>query len=400
MRRFLVLVLTVLFCGLASADVSIHENYFPNVELTNQDGETLKFYDDVIKGKVVALSFIYARCKDVCPTDTAQMLQIRDILGDRVGKDIFFYSISVDPENDTPAVLKAYMNMFGVPAGWQFLTGKRDDIVLIQKKLGLIGAQAFVVRDHNISIMLGNESSGQWIKRSPYENPQMLANLLAGHLNAKGMLMSEVGPKQSYAKAVSVPNGGDGEQLYRTRCASCHTIGGGDGLGPDLMMATGKHTDAWMKRWLREPDKMIAEGDAYATAQMKQFRNLAMPNLKLDNHAIDLLIISISHLNRPSSEMDAFEQLLECYLICRRLGRLGLRIAGLGRIRIREHAEGGIHDDLGDARQQGMQHLAERTQPGGDAHRLVHDRLADHVGRLLRRKRRHIVVDGRDSDRP
>jgi protein SCO1/2 len=56
------------------------------------------------------------------------------------------------------------------------------------------------------------------------------------------------------------------------------------------MMATGKHTDAWMKRWLREPDKMIAEGDAYATAQMKQFRNLAMPNLKLDDHAIDLLI--------------------------------------------------------------------------------------------------------------
>ena len=144
--------------------------------------------------------------------------------------------------------------------------------------------------EHSTTILLANEATGQWVKRSPYENPQMLANLLAGHLNAKGMVMSEVGQKQSYDKAISVPNGGDGEQLYRTRCASCHTIGAGDGLGPDLMMVTGKHTEAWMKRWLREPDKMVAEGDAYAKAQVAQFRNLVMPNLKLDDHSIDLLI--------------------------------------------------------------------------------------------------------------
>jgi protein SCO1/2 len=238
----------------------------------------------------IALEVKFDTSKSIVkPEYDDQLKKVSEILGDKMGKSIFCYSISVDPKNDTPAALTEFKKKYQIGKGWTFLTGSVDDITLIQKKFGLEPA-GDTPTEHSTTILLANEATGQWIKRSPYENPQMLANLLAGHLNAKGMLMSEVGPKQSYAKAVSVPNGGDGEQLYRTRCASCHTIGGGDGLGPDLMMATGKHTDAWMKRWLREPDKMIAEGDAYATAQMKQFRNLAMPNLKLDDHAIDLLI--------------------------------------------------------------------------------------------------------------
>jgi len=283
------LAVSVLAPVTAAAQTPWGKDYFPNVSLTTETGKKVKFYDDVLKGKILVVNFIFTKCGDVCPLDTAQLKKVSEILGDKMGKSIFFYSISVDPKNDTPAALTEFKNKYQIGKGWTFLTGSVDDITLIQKKFGLEPA-GDTPTEHSTTILLANEATGQWIKRSPYENPQMLANLLAGHLNAKGMLMSEVGPKQSYASAVSVPNGGDGEQLYRTRCASCHTIGGGDGLGPDLMMATGKHTDAWMKRWLREPDKMIAEGDAYATAQMKQFRNLAMPNLKLDDHAIDLLI--------------------------------------------------------------------------------------------------------------
>ena len=273
----------------ATAQSPWGKDYFPNVTLTTETGKKVKFYDDVLKGKVLVVNFVFTKCGDVCPLDTAQLKKVSEILGDKMGKSIFFYSISVDPTNDTPAALSEFKKKYEIGKGWTFLTGSVDDITLIQKKFGLEPA-GDKPTEHSTTILLANEATGQWIKRSPYENPQMLANLLAGHLNAKGMVMSEVGQKQSYENAVAVPAGDAGQQLYRTRCASCHTIGGGDGLGPDLLMVTGKHSDAWMKRWLKEPDKMIAEGDAYATAQLKQFRNLVMPNLKLDDTSIAQLI--------------------------------------------------------------------------------------------------------------
>ena len=113
-------VLLALFAILAPAQASQpwHEDYFPNIELTDENGKTHRFYDDVIKGKVVALNFIYTKCADVCPVDTAQMRQVAALLGDRLGRDIFFYSISIDPKNDTPAVLRRYKQMFGIGANW------------------------------------------------------------------------------------------------------------------------------------------------------------------------------------------------------------------------------------------------------------------------------------------
>jgi protein SCO1 len=292
MRRWTALALmslSLLAPATATAQSPWGKDYFPNVTLTTQDNKKVKFYDDVLQGKVLVINFVFTKCGDVCPLDTAQLKKVSEIIGDKMGKSVFFYSISVDPANDTPAALTEFKKKYQIGKGWTFLTGDIKDITLIQTKLGLEPA-GDKPTEHSTTIILANEPTGQWIKRSPYENPQMLANLLVGHLNPKGMLMSEVGKKQSYDKAVAVPGGGDGEQLYKTRCASCHTIGGGDGLGPDLMMATSKHTEAWMKRWLREPDKMIAEGDPYATAQLAQFRNLVMPNLKLDDNAIALLI--------------------------------------------------------------------------------------------------------------
>ena len=112
-------------------------NYFPNVPLITQDGTTVHLYDDLLKGKAVAINLIYTSCKDECPLETARLVQVQRLLGDRVGKDIFFYSISIDPKRDTPAVLKAYAEKFGVGPGWLFLTGNADDIKLVAKKLGL-----------------------------------------------------------------------------------------------------------------------------------------------------------------------------------------------------------------------------------------------------------------------
>src|SRR5215468_11685390 len=96
-------------------------NYFPNLPVVTQDGKTLKFYDDVIKGKIVLISFIYTSCPDICPLTTARIAQVEEKLGNRVGRDIFIVSMTVDPENDTPDRLKEYAKAFGSGPGWSFV---------------------------------------------------------------------------------------------------------------------------------------------------------------------------------------------------------------------------------------------------------------------------------------
>ena len=81
-------------------------DYFPNVTLLTQDGKKVRFFTDVIKGKVVALNFIYTNCPDACALETARLREVQRILGDRVGRDVFLYSITIDPKHDTPKVLK------------------------------------------------------------------------------------------------------------------------------------------------------------------------------------------------------------------------------------------------------------------------------------------------------
>ena len=101
---------------LASAVISLHTgpafaanrwgaDYFPNVPLVTQDGTTVRLYDDLLKGKSVAINVIYTSCKDECPLETARLAQVQKLLGERMGKDIFFYSITIDPKRDKPEVL-------------------------------------------------------------------------------------------------------------------------------------------------------------------------------------------------------------------------------------------------------------------------------------------------------
>src|SRR5216684_4426607 len=139
------------------ADSRWGANYFPNVELTTQDGKTVHFYDDLIKGKIVAIDLIYTSCQYSCPLETARLAQVQKILGDRVGKDIFFYSITIDPEHDTPRVLKAYMEKFHVGPGWTFLTGKKEDIDFLSKRLGLYSDPSVNADGHLPHLLIGNE---------------------------------------------------------------------------------------------------------------------------------------------------------------------------------------------------------------------------------------------------
>jgi protein SCO1/2 len=217
---------------------------------------------------------------------------VQDLLGAQVGKDVFMYSISLEPSHDTPKVMKDYMHMFGVKPGWMFLTGKKSEIEQLQQKLGLIGRTAPELKDHDTSFIIGNEATGQWIKRSPYDDPKVLAILLGETLNnSAGGSMG----REPYSAAPQVTGRSTGDFIFRTRCTSCHTIGGGDRLGPDLTGVLAKRSTAWLTRWLKEPDKMIAEKDPVVMEMRARFRNLPMPNLGLNDTDAAALLEYLAH---------------------------------------------------------------------------------------------------------
>lgn len=271
-------------------------DYFPNVLLVSHEGKTVRFFDDLIKDKVVAINFIYTSCPDACPLETAQLLQVQEILGDRVGRDVFLYSITIDPNTDTPEVLKAYAEKFQVGPGWLFLTGDEADITLLRRKLGLLGEvdRAGDLSSHSLSLIIGNQSTGRWMKASPYENPYVLATQIGSWLHNWKAPSKR---KQDYAQAPKLRNISRGETLFRTRCDSCHTIGRDEKVpsakrlvGPDLVGVTRKRDRAWLIRWLAEPDKMIAEKDPLAVSLLADYGNVAMPNLRLNEVDIDALL--------------------------------------------------------------------------------------------------------------
>jgi protein SCO1/2 len=264
-------------------------DYFPDVTLTTQDGKPMRLYADLLKGKSVAITVIYTSCTDECPLETARMAEVQRLLGAHAGKDVMFYSISIDPEHDTPEVLKAYAEKFNVGPGWLFLTGKKEDIKLVTRKLGLSRNSDSANRDgHASSLMLGNEPAGQWMRNSAVDNPRFLVSTMRNFFGWK----DEV-PLASYANAQAL-DVNRAQFTFQSRCASCHTIGGGDRIGPDLMGVSERRSADWLKRYMREPDKVLAEGDPIATSLYNKYRQVRMPNLRLGDEDVSLLVSFIA----------------------------------------------------------------------------------------------------------
>ena len=142
--------------------------------------------------------------------------------------------------------------------------------------------------------MLGNQSTGHWVRRSPFENPYILANQLGSRLH--GGKFTSAYTSRNYAEAPSLRQISAGETMFRDRCSSCHVISGGfaptrnvRALGPDLFAVHQRRDPQWLRRWLAEPDKMLAEDDPVATALYAQFK-VIMPNFRLDRNEIEALI--------------------------------------------------------------------------------------------------------------
>ena len=281
-------------------------NYFPNVELVTQNGKKVRFYDDLIKDKVFAINFIYTRCTDSCPLETAALRKVQKSLGDRMGRDVFFYSISIDGDRDNPAALKEYAEKFKVGPGWTFLTGRPEDVTLLRQKLGMYrddGEAEKALNEHNINILMGNESAGQWIKRSPFEETNALVRILGTRLQTGHMATASAhagADQESYKSAQSLPKSSRGEEIFRSRCAACHSLGNEDGLGPGLLGVTQRRDRTWLANWIKTPDKLLAEKDTIALDLFKRYKKIVMPNFRLSDADVEALITYMEATSKPA----------------------------------------------------------------------------------------------------
>lgn len=137
------------------------QKYFTDLELVNQDGKKVRFYSDLIDGKIVIINSFFATCTGVCPVMSGTYKKIQDALGDRIGKDVHLISISVDPENDTPAALRKYAKSTNARPGWTFVTGDRKNVEAALQKLGL---KTETKEGHTPVVLIGNDSKGVWKK--------------------------------------------------------------------------------------------------------------------------------------------------------------------------------------------------------------------------------------------
>lgn len=152
----------------------IRNQHLPNVELITHEGRTVRFYDDLVKGKVVAINFMYATCRGVCVPATAHLAAVQKSLRNRAGWDVNFLSITLDSDRDTPDVLKRYAQTHGAGPGWYFLTGKRETIEMLRRKLGAYEPDPVLDADitqHSGIVILGNEPKGRWKAISSLSNP-------------------------------------------------------------------------------------------------------------------------------------------------------------------------------------------------------------------------------------
>jgi len=271
-------------------------NYFPNVTLTTQDGRGVHFYDDLLKGKVVAINLIYTSCEYNCPLETARLAQVQKLLGDRMGKDVFFYSITIDPSHDTPAVLKAYAEQFGAGPGWLFLTGSQSDIDLVSKKLGLYSPPNPSNKDgHTPSLLIGNEPTGQWARNVATSQPSALARMIGTWMGGSRNVAAT--PTVSYADAPPMAAFDLGAFTYARRCGACHTIGGGGTHAPDLLGVTDRRDRAWLTRFIAAPNEMRAAGDSTALALRAKYQ-VQMPNLLLTDDEVQAVIGYVAEQSR------------------------------------------------------------------------------------------------------
>ena len=133
----------------------------PDVEVLDQNGRKIRFYTDLVKGQTVVINYIFTTCTTICPPLGATFARVQKELGDKVGRDVRFISISVDPATDTPERLKAWGAKFHAGDGWTFVTGNKPQVDELLRALGASSARR---EDHSPTVLIGNDAQGNWTR--------------------------------------------------------------------------------------------------------------------------------------------------------------------------------------------------------------------------------------------
>ncbi len=162
--------------GAAAAQHEKSRNYFTDLELVTQDGDKVRFYSDVLRDRVVLINFIFTNCGDACPMATHKLNMVKNSLEGLMGNPVYFISISIDPERDTPAAMKKFAKEHNANhEGWLFLTGNPQNVNHIVKKLGQYSED---VEMHSTLMLAGNVNKRHWMKITPLTPPPIIAEKL------------------------------------------------------------------------------------------------------------------------------------------------------------------------------------------------------------------------------
>jgi len=166
--------------------VSIQRQHLPDCELTTHEGQRVRFYTDLVKDKKVVINFMYSHCKGICSPVTSNLVRVQQLLAPRVGRDIFFYSISLEPLVDTPAELKSYAEDHHVGPGWLFLTGRPEDCEALRRALGFVDPDPVLdadVTNHAGNVLFGNEPLMVWAACPGQADPEWIATSIRAEVD-------------------------------------------------------------------------------------------------------------------------------------------------------------------------------------------------------------------------
>jgi protein SCO1/2 len=164
----------------AKPEQSPAHHYFTDVVLINQNGDKMRFYSDLLQGKVVIINSFFGTCQGVCLPMNRNLEKVQEALGERVGKDVHIISISVDPVVDTPASLKEYAKKLHARPGWYFLTGDKKNVDFALNKIGHFVSDK---QDHLNILIIGNERTGLWKKALAIAPTSELVKIVESVLN-------------------------------------------------------------------------------------------------------------------------------------------------------------------------------------------------------------------------
>lgn len=295
--RAALVALSITACSAHAEAAKWGKEYLPNVDVIDHHGRKVKFFDDLIAGKIVVINFMFTSCRSICPLAISRLRDARDLLGDDGRAKISFISISIDPIPDTPEKLAQQAVAFNIDSGWTFVTGDPANIDLIRYRLGERSGAAISL--HKNEVLMFNEPTGAWSRDSAFSD----IGVLAENIRAMHPPWRDVAATQIELPAGLVPDPDrPGQALFAKACAGCHTIGHGIKVGPDLDGVTTRRSAQWITNYVTAPDKMRASGDPIAAELRAAYPHIRMPSLGLsDSDASDL----IGYLTARSAERKA-----------------------------------------------------------------------------------------------